>query len=617
MATSLMPEISQPNVAQDTILNAKGVPAQGFRIRQQCEVLRAQMEAEKATFMSQWRELADFIKPRRARFAITDVNKGDRRWFKIIDSTGTKAATTCQAGMMAGITNPSNPWFRLTVPDPELAEQDDVKEWLHEVQVRMETVFLRSNLYQVLPTLYGDIAVFGSGAMAVMEDDKTVIRCYDFPVGQFAFANDGRLQVQTFLRTFRLTVQQVVDRWGEVQNGQPNFMDGRPTTLSMTVQNLWRNNARQTWIDLVHVIRPNEAHDPNKIDAKYKKFEDIYYEFGYPHQPGAADDKIGLLAHSGFDEFPVLCARWDVNSEDVYGTDCPGMRALGDIKQLQTMKKRGAQGIEKMLNPPLTGPARLQNTTVSTLPGGMTYDDVREQQAGLRPIYEVKFDLNPVIAEVQDLRERINGAFYADLFLMMAQSDRREITAREIDERHEEKLLVLGPTLFRVSEDVSDPLIDRTFNIMQRKGLLPPPPDSLAGLALQVEYISIFAQAQKQIALVAMERFASFMGQAAQYDPSVLDMVNSDELIQQYADATGIPPKILRSMDVVQQLRDQRAKQQQLQQTAENAPGVASAVKDLSQAPIGGNNALAALLGKTNARNTLSATQQPPPRLVA
>ena len=36
---------------------------------------------------------------------------------------------------------------------------------------------------------------------------------------------------------------------------------------------------------------------------------------------------------------------------------------------------------------------------------------------------------------------------------MMAESDRREITAREIDERHEEKMPVLGPVLERLHDD--------------------------------------------------------------------------------------------------------------------------------------------------------------------
>ena len=50
----------------------------------------------------------------------------------------------------------------------------------------------------------------------------------------------------------------------------------------------------------------------------------------------------------------------------------------------------------------------------------------------------------------------------------MAFSDRRQITAREIEERHEEKLLMLGPVLERLNDELLRPLIDRTFNIMVR-----------------------------------------------------------------------------------------------------------------------------------------------------
>lgn len=622
MSSSLLPEFSQVNIAQDTILGRNGQVAQGMRIRQQCEILRAQLDSEYATFQSQHRELADYIKPRRARFSITDVNKGDRRWTKIIDSTGTKAAGTMQAGMMTYVTNPARPWFRLTTPDPDVAEQDDVKQWLHETQTRMEAIFLKSNVYQVLPTLYGDIGVFASGAVAVMEDDQTVIRCYDFPVGQFRFANDGKLKVRTFLRTFRLTVQQIVDRWGEMnpKTGQPNFMDGRPSTISTTVQTLWKNGTRQSWVDLVHVIRPNEAYSPEKIDAKYKQYEDIYYEFAWQNRP-IDNEMYGLLAHSGFDEFPILAARWDVNSEDVYGTDCPGMRALGDIKQLQLMEKRGAQGLEKQINPPLTGPARLQNTTVSTLPGAMTYDDVRDQQAGIRPIYQ--YDFARALAALEEkqnlLRDRIRGAFYADVFLALEESDRPQMTAREVDERSGEKLLAIGPTLWRISEDITDPLINRTFAIMARKGLLPQPiPQSLQNTDLKVEYISILAQAQKQVGIGALDRFAGFVGQAAQVaGPSVLDRVNTDELVEQYADATGIPPKIIRSQDEADQIRQARAQQAAQQQAAANAPGLAGAAKDLATAPTSGDSVLASLLGKQNARATLGATAKPPTSLVA
>lgn len=623
MSTSLLPELSYPNVAQDQILppyrgkGTKRKPQVALTVRQQGEILRAQGEAERGTFLHHWLDLARHILPRRLRISITDVNKGNKRNEAIIDSTATEAAGTLAAGMMSGLTSPATKWFRLTVPDEDLAEQGDVKEWLHEVQTRMEAVFLRSNLYNKLPLLYADVGVFGTHAMAVMDDDEAVIRCYDFPIGTYWIANDEKMRVRTFGRTFRLTVQQIVEKWGDIDDeGVPGWLRGEETTLSRTVQQLWERNNYLAWIDICHIIRPNRSYDGDKIDAKYKKFEEFYYELGSPNQPVNVES-YGLLAHNGYDEFPVLVARWETNSEDVYGTNCPGMKALGDIRQLQLHEKRAAQAVEKMVNPPLVGPSRLMNTTVTSLPGGITYDDARDESQGIRPLYQIKFDISQLEEKSAQIRNRINRVFFADLFLMLTDgpaSDRRQITAREIDERHEEKLLALGPVLEQLNQDVHDPLINRTFQIMARKGLIPPPPQALvqSGANLKVEYVSIMAQAQKQTTLSGMERLASFVFQVFQADPTVLDNINVDELTERYADGNGVAPKIIRDPQEVAQIRAQRQKQQQQQQLAENIPKVAKGVKDLASAPLEGNNALTTLLGRQTARNTLGATAGPP-----
>jgi hypothetical protein len=71
------------------------------------EILRAQMESERSSFISHWRDLSDFILSRRARFFVSDVNKGDRRNLKIIDNTCTLASRTLRSGMMAGVTSPA------------------------------------------------------------------------------------------------------------------------------------------------------------------------------------------------------------------------------------------------------------------------------------------------------------------------------------------------------------------------------------------------------------------------------------------------------------------------------------------------------------------------------
>ena len=126
------------------------------------ENTRAQLMLERSSFLPQWRDLNDFILPRRARFFTSDTNQGDRRNLKIIDSTATMAVRTLRSGMMSGITSPARPWFKLTTSDPDLADYAPVKKYLEIVDRRMSTVFLRSNLYNVLPILYGDIGVFGT-----------------------------------------------------------------------------------------------------------------------------------------------------------------------------------------------------------------------------------------------------------------------------------------------------------------------------------------------------------------------------------------------------------------------------------------------------------------------
>ncbi len=176
--------------------------------------LKAQLENERSSFKSHWRDLGDYILPRRPRWFVEDTNRGERRNTKIIDSTATLAARTLRSGMMSGITSPARPWFRLSTPDPKMAEFGDVRQWLQDVTDRMNTVFLQSNLYNSLPIVYGDMGVFATAAMLVEEDFDSVIRTYVFPVGSYMISNDSKGRVRTFYRTFRMTVRQAIQEFG-------------------------------------------------------------------------------------------------------------------------------------------------------------------------------------------------------------------------------------------------------------------------------------------------------------------------------------------------------------------------------------------------------------------
>lgn len=571
--------------------------------RQRLLLLRAQLESERSTFLATWREVGENIYPRRQRYVTTDANLGNRRNQTIINSAATLAARTLRSGMMGGVTSPARPWFRLATPDPSLSDYGPVKEWLYIVGERMAATFLRSNIYNILPITYGDIGVFGTAAMSVEEDFQGGIRSMSFPIGSYKIANDSRLKVSVFQRDFRMTVRQLVEKYGvyDAKTGAPRWDNFSPFVKSQYDQSRY-----ETWVDVCHTIEPNRDFDVNKFDSKNKKFRSTTFEIG---NSGSASNYIPTdameiyLADKGFDHFPILCPRWEVTGEDAYGTSCPAIDAIGDIKALQLMEKRKAQAVEKMVNPPMTGPTSLRNAKTSILPGDVTYADAQNGNQGFRPAHEVRFSVNEVAQDIQRYEQRISRAFYEDLFLMLSESDRRQITATEIDERKEEKLLALGPVLEQLNQDLLDPLIDITFDIMNRQGQIPMPPKELHGVKLRVEYISIMAQAQKLIGIESLERFANFSSNVVARDPNAADKIDTDHMIQVYGEMTSIAPGIVRSDDEVQALRQQKAQAQAQQQKMQQMEQAASTAQQLSQTDMSGDTALNRLLQTAKAGN--------------
>lgn len=536
----------------------------------------AELTTERSSFIRHWQDLSDYILPRQARFTVTDRNRGDRRNSKIVDNTATLAVRTLSSGMMSGITSPARPWFQLATPDPSLNEFTPVKLWLDLVKQRMSTVFLRSNLYTTLPITYADLGVFGTNAFAVLEDDEDVIRCYPFPIGSYAIGTSHRGNTDSVYREYQMTARQLVSQFG-IEN------------VSIATKNLYERGNGEAWIDVVHAVEPNPDYDERKAESRYKRFRSCYYEKGA--------DGENMLRRSGFDDFPVMAPRWSLTGEDIYGHS-PGMDALGDIKALQLEQKRKAQAIDKMVNPPMTAPSSLRNSRASLLPGDVTYVDVQSGQQGFAPAYEINPRINELMMDIQENQGRIRRAFFEDLFLMIANDQRSNITAREIQERHEEKLLMLGPVLERLNDELLDPLIDRTFNIMTRMGLIPPPPKELQGMDLSVEYISVMAQAMKLTGITGIERFMAFAGNMAQANPEVMDKIDFDQAIDEYANMVGTPPSLVRDDDTVAQVRKQRAEQQAQMQQAELAAQGAQTAKTLSQTQLTDENAVGAMINQ-------------------
>jgi len=527
------------------------------------------LKKERASWDSHAKELAQFLLPRASRFTTSETNQGGKRHNAIYDNTALKAVRTLGAGMMSGLTSPARPWFRLKHADDDLMEYEPVKVWCSQVTKMMRDVFGKSNIYRSLHQGYLELGVFGTHANLIMPHPTTLLHATPLTWGEYAIATDEYGMVNTLYREFKMTAVNMVRQFGY-------------EACSLAVQNSYNRGHFDEWFDVVHALEPRLERDPRKLDPTNMAWSSCYF------QPDGPKEK--KLRESGMRRFRALAPRWQTTGQDVYG-ESPGMEALGDSRQLQHEQFRKAQGIDYMTRPPIGLPSSMKGVEVDSLPNGVTFFDSTQTTTGQRQLFDVKLDLNHLLLDIQDVRGRINAAFYADLFLMISSLDAsgEKMTATEVAERHEEKLIMLGPVVERLHNEQIDPLIDMTFDMLMDNGLLPPPPPELEGEPLETELLGLLAQALKAVQTASVDRWLVGVGAVAGLGkPEVADKVNGDAVIEGYADALGIDPKYLNDDTTVERIRKQRQQAQQAAAAEAAEAAQAETASKLGKVPTAG-----------------------------
>ena len=432
-------------------------------------------------------------------------------------------------------------------------------------------MFARSNTYRVFHQMYLEMGAFGTAVSIVLPDFKNVLHHYPVVCGQYALQTNYKGEVVSLYREFQKTVGETVKEFG-IKN------------CSHSVRDRWLSRELESPVHILHVIEPREdqERDPDSPLATDMAYKSCYLELG-------GDDDV-LLRESGFERFPVLAPRWVVSGSDVYASSCPGMETHGDNKQLQHQQLRKGQALDYKVMPPLQVPTELKNRDSEMNPGGMVYADPgttipfnqTTTGGGIRAAFEVGLDIRDLKEDMEEVRGRIRSGFHADLFLMLHNIDRTQMTAAEIGERHEEKLLALGPVLERVDNEMLQPMVDIGFDMMAAAGLLPEAPEELQGVELTVEFVSILAQAQQAVGTNAVDRFVANLTAVAELKPDVLDNFNADEWARDYGQMVGVNTKLLVSEENVAALREARAAAQAEQAQLESQQMQAASAKDMA-----------------------------------
>lgn len=552
--------------------------------------LWADMEQNKPT----WGLIGEFVYPWRNECIVTPQrNDATRRSTKIINGAAGLAFNTFRAGMLAGNSSPSQRWFKITTRDRSLNQSNEVKRFFDELDEAIYDDLSHSNAYKALSLDYGDQGLYGTAAMLVIADEDDPLRCYVFPIGSYACGQDAAGRPDKFCRKFRMTASQMRAEFGEWNlsvAARAALPSDKSTKTGEDVFDVW------------HVISRNDEYRKGASASESKLFKECYFEAGSGesdkggYATGSQDAKY--LRESGYDAFPVIVTRWTPAGAFTPWGVGPGLEILGDVMQLQMMSKDVSNAIEYEVNPAMKGPGALANAYVHRRPGKFTAVDVTQGQQGLEKLFDINLRLDHAGLLINECIVRINEALYKDLFKQFTGNpDRLPKTAYLAQRMFQEKAGNLLPAMEQQYDELLGPLIDRAILIRYEQGRMPKMPEALLGANLKYEYISPFAEAQRAQRTGGTETFLGVVGQLAAVWPEAAQYVDMGPTVAELADGYSIPPALLRDPAEVAAMQEAQAAAMEAQRRAENIPGAAKAVKDLSFANVGDQNALEAVVG--------------------
>jgi hypothetical protein len=143
-------------------------------------------------------------------------------------------------------------------------------------------------------------------------------------------------------------------------------------------------------------------------------------------------------------------------------------------------------------------------------------------------------------------------------------------------------MLMLGPILQNLDNDLLEPTIDRTFNILSKAGRLPPPPPELEGQQIKIKFISIMHQMQQATKLAGLRTLVDEVGRIGQMMPEAFDKIDVDVVVDEIARITGVRPDCVVSDDNVEAIRRQKAEEEQARIQGESMLAATEGAKNLA-----------------------------------
>lgn len=493
--------------------------------------------------LPEWMELSKYLLPSRGRFP--DEEKNGLRNKKRFNNTGSRAIRRAAAGMTEGMTPASLPWFRHDYLDRGQREITGSREYADTVDERLRAILEAGGFYQAIHAFNQELLTFGCALLYQEESMATVARWECPTIGTWAIATNRAGELACVVQRMHFTVRELIDTFGEsnVSERTRTQLEHRPYEP----------------VDVVHVVIQNANADSRRMDSRSMPWASLWYE---------EQENENFLRRSGYNEMPFYFTVWQ-EARGLYGVG-PGDEAISDQKAVETYELYKSMGLEKTIDPPVLFPGSLKDRP-DTRPGAKNSSPLGGQNQVV-PLYQINFGqaLPYVQQEIQNIAQRMDDSLMASVFTSIAMDQRPpNMTATEYMSRRRESMQQMGPALSAYEPKVLNKVLERTFAMADRLGLMPDPPEDLGDrFILDVQYLGPMSQALRQTGSDTTRQLLEDVAGIAQLNPEVLDKIDLDQAVDELARGIAAPGSVVRSDDDVAAIRQARAEQQAAQQQA-------------------------------------------------
>lgn len=444
---------------------------------------------------------------------------------------------TLVAGILGYAVSPSLVWFKLGMENTELLKEYGVKDWLEQCESELLAMFNRSNFYREMNPTVKDATCPGHGVIFIEEDiENARLRYTHFPINELFLDVNAYGEIDTCYRWYADTLRNIVDFFGE-----ENVSDEMRRQIKEPSH--WNDSH-----EILMCVYPRENYNPEFKDAKNMPYACIYMDLKGRH----------ILKESGYREFPFAVFEWERYSGFAYGSS-PAQDALPDIKALNIIKKSSLQIAQTSAEPPMMASQEMHDIDLS--PRGITYLPTKDSR--LEPVRTGE-NYPITLQELANYEQAVKDWFYVDYFLAL-QEKQGQMTATEVMELQGEKAATLSTFIVSLNEFLSN-IIQRSFNLLMRAQMLPPPPMALMQQQsiLKIDFTGPLAQNQKKYhQMGGTVQALNAIGPIMQMFPNAGDFLDGDELMKSTMEGMGMPQNIIREDDDVKKIREERIKAQQ------------------------------------------------------